>query len=264
MAYMREAGLVVAAIHKALADACAPGVRLRDLDHVVGEVTAAHDAEPNFLHYQGFPANVCISVNEEIVHGIPSDRKLKDGDIVSFDCGARIREDGKWWHGDAAFTTVVGDGYEELEDLSRVTEGSMWAGIAALSAARRINDIGVAIDQYVAENSPYGLIEGYTGHGIGNELHEGPTVYNYPVRGRSEKVKPGMVLCIEPMVVAGDIATDVLADDWTVVTKDGSPSAHWEHTVAVLPGGISVLTAFDSGAAGLKDFDVEPVVVTTA
>lgn len=267
--YMRKAGLVVAEVHKALREACQVGKTTAQLDQVAYEVTMDLGATPNFLHYQGFPASVCISVNEEIVHGIPGSRVIEEGDIVSFDCGAKIVEDKIPWHSDAAFTMIAGDNPDPLpQQLSDITRTAMWAGLAACASAKRVNDIGAAIEDSVEEAAISGkigfvpeLIEGYTGHGIGNHLHEEPSVFNYRTRGRSPKVKPGMVLCIEPMIVAGDSRTAVLDDNWTVVTRDQSLSAHWEHTVAILEDGISILTAFDSGQEGLAPFGITPVVL---
>ena len=267
--YLREAGLVVAAIHQGLREACVPGVTGHQLDRVVRRVTENAGAHSNFLGYGGFPATVCISVNDEIVHGIPAGTALETGDLVSFDCGAYVERAGQQWHGDAAFSMIVGDPepssqVETRGELSAITEGSLWAGIAALADARRIGEVGAAIEDYVeAAQADYGwipgIIEGYTGHGIGNEMHEDPPVYNYRTRGRTERVRPGMVYAIEPMLVENSIRTRVLDDDWTVVTADGGSAAHWEHTVAVLDGGIAVLTAPDLGAAGLAPFGITPV-----
>jgi methionine aminopeptidase, type I len=256
---MRKAGLVVVAVHEAIREQLRPGVTTADMDRVVADVIEKHSAKANFLNYGGFPASVCISVNDEIVHGIPGDRVIEDNDIVSFDCGAKIWAEGRWWHSDAAITIAMDGSNESDSKLSEVTEGSMWAGIAELTQAKRLVDVGGAIEDYVAEYAGFELIEGYTGHGIGNELHESPTVYNYRTRGRTEKVRPGLVICIEPMVVAGDIATRTLADDWTVVTVDGKRAAHWEHTVAVLDEGISVLTSPDCGKDALAQFGIAPV-----
>lgn len=297
--FMREAGQVVAAIHEALIAATAPGITTAELDEVVAQVIAADGAKPNFLNYHGFPANVCISVNEEVVHGIPASRMLKEGDIVSYDCGAYIQRDGKKWHADAAVTVIVGQPHvddaqfaeQTLADvlvdhggaldptvrgrkvLSYITRRSLWAGLAAVSDARRVNDIGAAVEDEVERLSAElgetlgwspEIIEGYTGHGIGNHLHEDPTVYNYRTRGRSPKVSPGMALCVEPMVIAGDSSSTVLDDDWTVVTLSGNDAAHWEHTVAIGPGGISVLTARDAGAFALAPYGIVPVSDFTA
>lgn len=292
---MREAGAVVAAIHTALIEATAPGVTTKYLDGVVADVIARAGAKANFLHYQGFPANVCISVNDEVVHGIPGSRTLKLGDIVSYDCGAYVVRDGKKWHADAAVTVVVGQphvgdsAFADMEPaaipgdvdpavrkrllLSYITRKAMWAGVARVASARRINDIGAAVEDTVEElgrqlGDSLGwtpeIIEGYTGHGIGNNLHEDPSVYNYRTRGRSPKVVPGMALCVEPMVIAGDSRSTVLDDDWTVVTLSGDDAAHWEHTVAISRKGISVLTAPDGGAAGLAAFGIVPVQDFTA
>lgn len=269
LAHMRRAGLVVAKIHAALRGACRPGVTGSQLDALVRQVTAEAGAQPNFLGYHGFPGAVCLSVNDTVVHGIPAEKPLEAGDLVSFDCGASVTGEGANWHADAAFTMVVPGADrsprgERAAELNRMTEGAMWAGIAALAGARRVGEVGAAIEDYVqlaGEDAGWtpGIIEGYAGHGIGRDLHEAPTVYNYRTRGRTERVKPGMVLCVEPMLVAGDLSTRVLGDDWAVVTTDGADAAHWEHTVAILPGGISVLTSPDGGREGLAPFGVEPV-----
>lgn len=289
---MRQAGQVVAAIHSALLEATAVGVSTAELDAIVAEVVARHGAHPNFLHYQGFPATVCISVNSEVVHGIPGRRRLELGDIVSYDCGAYVVRDGKQWHADAAVTTVVGDppitdaqftAGTQLDDelpgvaaevlrrrrtLCDLTRGSMWAGLAAVADARRVGEISAAVEDYVDDASPDialsqgwtpEIIEGYTGHGIGRHLHEAPSVYNYRTRGRSPRIVPGMALCIEPMVIAGDSTSAVLDDDWTVVTVNGTDAAHWEHTVAIGEAGISVLTSPDGGATGLAPFGIVPI-----
>ena len=286
--YMREAGQVVAQIHSALLDATRPGVTTGELDQVVARVVAQAGAKPNFLNYHGFPATVCISVNEEVVHGIPGERVLKTGDIVSYDCGAYVVREGRQWHADAAVTAVVGQGHVSDADfaagspapsaldpvtarrvaLSDLTRGSMWAGVAAAAKARRVGDIAGAVEDFVdgraaelkkSQGWTPEIIEGYTGHGIGTRLHEPPTVPNYRTRGRSAKIRPGMAICIEPMVIAGDSTSRVLDDDWTVVTLSGDDSAHWEHTVAIGEEGISVLTAPDAGAAGLAPYGITPV-----
>lgn len=262
---MRRAGLVVAEVHAALREACAVGVTTKDLDTVAYETTLANDALPNFLGYQGFAGSVCISVNNEIVHGIPGDRVIRQGDIVSFDCGAKVKADGKFWHADAAFTMTVGDPRDARAlELNRITEGAMWAGIAALDGVKNVNDVGGAVEDYVDSASADldwqpGIIEGYAGHAIGHHLHEDPLVYNYRTRGRSSRLGRNMAVCVEPMLVAGQIDTRVLGDQWTVVTIDGSVAAHWEHTVGIVDGGIGVLTAFDYGAAGLQSAGIVPL-----
>lgn len=262
--YMRQAGLVVARVHAALRDACQPGITTKELDQVAYECTVANEALPNFLGYQGFSGSVCISVNDEIVHGIPGSRTIEDGDIVSFDCGAKVKGRGRQWHADAAFTMIVGQPRApRAASLNSVTEGAMWAGIAALATAKKVNDVGGAVEDYVEAQAVDlgwmpGIIEGYAGHAIGNHLHEDPLVYNYRTR-RSPRLGSGMAVCVEPMLVAGEIDTRVLRDDWTVVTVDGSVAAHWEHTVGISEAGISVLTAPDYGRSGLAPFGVLPV-----
>lgn len=267
IAYQREAGLIVAAVHGALRAACQPGVTLLELDELARETTLDMGGRPNFLHYHGFPNSVCISKNDVIVHGIPSEQRVEEGDIVSFDCGAAVTREGKEWHADAAFSVITGKPNRKLAELDAATEQAMWAGIAALATAKRVGEVGAAIEDSVKETGKQlgwepGIIEGYTGHGIGNRLHEAPTVYNYRVRGRTEKVSPGMVLCIEPMLVGGKIETVVADDNWAVLTADGSSASHWEHTVAVLDDGISVLTAPDFGAQGLAPYGIVPVTVS--
>lgn len=244
---MRRAGLVVAAAHEAVRDAARPGVTTADLDRLAAEVIRDAGATPSFLGYHGFPAVLCVSVNEEIVHGIPGQRVLAPGDVVSVDCGAIV--DG--WHGDAAFTLVLDDADPADLALSRTTEDAMWAGITAL-AGDRLGLVGDAVEQVVAEaRVPYGIVQEYVGHGIGSAMHQPPDVLNYSVKDRGPRLRPGMCLAVEPMLVRGRRHARVLADDWTVVTADGSRAAHWEHTVAILEGGLWVLTAPDGGAERL-------------
>jgi methionyl aminopeptidase len=213
---------------------------------------------------RGYRHTICVSVNEQVVHGIPGDRVLQAGDLVSVDAGAQF--DG--WNGDSAFTMVVpGDApaplVAERQHLSDVTEGSLWAGIAALASASRLGEVGTAIESYIEAHSPpgsapYGILRDYVGHGIGRKMHESPSVFNYRVADPGPEVRPGLAVAIEPMVVAGDEATFVEDDDWTVSTVDGSAGSHWEHSVAVHDGGIWVLTAPDGGAAKLAPFGVVP------
>ncbi|TRW45007.1 type I methionyl aminopeptidase [Georgenia yuyongxinii] len=254
---MRRAGLVVADIHAALRDAVAPGMTTADLDAVSADVIARAGAKPNFLGYHGFPATACISVNEEIVHGIPGDRMIRDGDVVSFDCGAVV--DG--WHGDAAFSLVVGEGTAEDQALVETTEEAMWAGIAALATGSRLGGVGDAVEDVVTRANAtlgveLGIVEEYVGHGIGTAMHQPPDVPNYRTRDKGPRLRPGMCLCVEPMITAGSPENMTLADDWTVVTLDGSRAAHFEHTVALLDGGIWVLTAPDGGAGPLAALGV--------
>ncbi|MFI0821828.1 type I methionyl aminopeptidase [Streptomyces sp. NPDC021098] len=262
IAKMREAGLVVAAIHEATRAAAVPGASTKDLDDVARKVIADHGAKPNFLGYGGFPATICTSVNDVVVHGIP-DREtvLKDGDLLSIDAGAII--DG--WHGDAALTVFVGEGHDpELYELSRVTEESMWAGIAAVRKGNRLIDISKAIEGYIRRqprpaSGKYGIIEDYGGHGIGSQMHMDPHLLNYVSRkrGKGPKLVPGFCIAIEPMVSLGTAKTHVLADDWTVKTDDGTWSSHWEHSVALTEEGPLVLTAVDGGKAKLAELGVE-------
>lgn len=263
--WMREAGLVVADIHRALRQAAIPGVTLLELDEVSAGVIAKNGAKSNFLGYGGFPATVCISVNDTVVHGIPDMTRLERGDLVSFDCGAYVEREGRQWHGDAAFTMIVGGdeaGSDEARRLNSVTEESMWAALAAVAKGKRIYDIGDAVEEVVEKrrdgNWEAGIIEEYTGHGIGTAMHQAPEVLNYRPRGLSPRIKPGMVLAVEPMLTDGSIETFVLEDDWTVKTSDGSLASHWEHTIARTSQGVWVLTSPDGGTAGLAPYGVKP------
>lgn len=256
VAGMRRAGLVVAEAHRAVREALRPGLTTADLDAVAARVIADAGGTPSFLGYHGYPATLCVSVNDEIVHGIPGDRVLAPGDVVSVDCGAIV--DG--WHGDAAFTVVLDAADPADVALSDATERAMWAGIAALATGERLAVVGDAVEDVVASSAvPYGIVQEYVGHGIGSAMHQPPDVLNYRTRERGPRLRPGLCVAIEPMLTRGSRATRVLGDDWTVVTQDGLRAAHWEHTVAVGPGGIWVLTAVDGGAAGLAPFGVAPV-----
>ena len=245
---MREAGLVVARTLELLRDAVAPGMTTRALDAIAEESIRGHGAVPSFLGYQGFPASICTSVNDEVVHGIPGDRVLEPGDQISIDCGAILAG----WHGDAAITVGVGEiGAAEVE-LSRVTEEALWRGLAAAQAGNRVADIGAAVESSVRAapgGAAYGIVEEYVGHGIGTSMHMDPNVPNYAMAGRSPQIAVGMALAVEPMVCVGGRTVETLDDDWTVVTVDGLRACHWEHTVAVTADGPWVLTALDGGAA---------------
>lgn len=256
---MRRAGLVVADALAAAAEVAGrPGVTTADVDAAAVRVIADAGATSNFLNYgtPPFPATTCISVNDEVVHGIPGPRVLQSGDLVSIDCGAIV--DG--WHGDAAVTVVCG-GPEAADpadlELSEVTRQALWAGLAATASARHVGDIGCAIDDFVDDR--FAILENYTGHGIGSAMHMEPEVLNYRARERGPRVRPGMCLAIEPMLTGGSAQVTTAADDWTVVTVDGSTGAHWEHTVAIHDHGIWVLTAVDGGVAGLAPHGVVPV-----
>ncbi|HEV2249653.1 MAG TPA: type I methionyl aminopeptidase [Candidatus Limnocylindria bacterium] len=240
IAKMREAGKIVAAMLAASRDAVKPGITTAQLDRIAADVLAKAGAASSFLGYYGYPATICTSVNEQIVHGIPSDRKLRAGDIVSIDAGAIV--DG--WHADGAITVPVGTVSAEAEKLIRVTRESLNRGIAAATVGNRLGDIGAAVQQYV-ESEGYSVVRNYVGHGIGRAMHEDPQVPNYGTADLGRAIKEGLCIAIEPMVNIGGIATRVLDDHWTVVTEDGSLSAHFEHTVACVAGGTVVLTRTD-------------------
>lgn len=259
MRKMHEAGLVLSRALDAAVAAAKQGVSTRELDAVFAAVLNDAGAKSNFLGYHGFPATICTSVNEEVVHGIPGDRVLQDGDIISIDGGAIV--DG--WHSDSARTVIVGTADPEDQRLSDVTEEAMWRGIAALAKGKFVGDIGNAIDDYVSAvpGKPLGILEDYVGHGIGSEMHMAPDVLNYRTGHRGPKIRPGLCLAIEPMLVRGGIETATLEDDWTVVTTDGQRSCQWEHSVAVHEKGIWVLSAPDGGAERLAQFGVTPVPI---
>lgn len=254
---MRQAGLVLAeALDEAVAMA-RPGVRTEELNQAFGKVLERHNATSNFLGYHGFPANICASVNHEVVHGFPSDYVLKDGDVLKIDGGAII--DG--WHSDSARTVLVGENIDPADQrLSDITEQAMWAGIAALANARFIGQIGQAVDDFVTSQpgAELGILEDYCGHGIGSQMHMDPHLLNYVdrKRGRGPRLVPGFCIAIEPMVSLGTPRTHVLPDEWTVKTDDGSWSSHWEHSVALTEEGPLVLTAFDGGRAKLAEYGV--------
>ncbi|MDN4482794.1 type I methionyl aminopeptidase [Demequina lignilytica] len=255
MRVMARAGVIVEHALAAARAAAVPGATTAQVDAAAAATIADAGATSNFLGYHGFPATTCISVNEEVVHGIPGDRVLAAGDLVSIDCGAIV--DG--WHGDSAISLIVGgEGSAQDRALMDATEKALWAGIAALASARRVSDVSTAIEQ-VADRAGLHPIEGYVGHGIGTAMHQGPDVPNYRVRGRSPRVEPGMCLAIEPMFVIGTDESATLADEWTVVSLDGSRAAHWEHSIAVHEDGIWVLTASDGGARGLSTHGIVPV-----
>ncbi|SNT26071.1 methionyl aminopeptidase [Streptosporangium subroseum] len=256
---MRAAGLVVGRTLQLLRESVRPGMTPLDLDGIAEKAIRDEDAIPSFKGYQGFPATICASVNHEVVHGIPSDRRaLQEGDIISIDCGAIL--DG--WHGDAAITVPIGEVDPKLTELMRVTEEAMWRGIAVLTVGRHLSDIGHAVEKYVRSQGRYGIPQEYGGHGIGTEMHMDPWVANHGKPGRGPRFEPGMCFAVEPMVNLGTDRTKVLADDWTVITVDGKSSAHFEHSVAVTDDGPVVLTALDGGAERLADLAKDPEQVT--
>ncbi|MFY9220064.1 MAG: type I methionyl aminopeptidase [Candidatus Nanopelagicales bacterium] len=236
---MRAAGLVVAHTLQRVADQARPGVTTGQLDDCAAASIAEHGAKPSFLGYHGFPAHICTSVNDEVVHGIPGGRVLQEGDLISVDCGAIV--DG--WHGDAAISVPVGQISPQTTQLSAVTRAALWAGLAAAQVDARLSDIGHAVQNSIEAAGPFGIVEEYVGHGIGTQMHLEPAVPNYGRPGRGPRLVEGMALAIEPMVTAGSARVHTLDDDWTVVTSDGLMAAHWEHTVAITDRGPWVLTA---------------------
>jgi methionyl aminopeptidase len=244
---MREAGLVVARTLRVVAAAARPGVSTAELDELAEREIRAAGATPSFKGYHGYPATICTSVNDEIVHGIPSPaRRLREGDLISIDCGAIVRG----WHGDAAVTVGVGAISAEHAGLLRACEAALWRGLAQARAGGRLGDISHAVETSVRQAGRYGLVEEYTGHGIGTAMHMDPPVPNYGRAGRGLRLRAGLALAVEPMVTLGRPETVPLDDGWTVVTADGSWAAHFEHTVAITPDGPWVLTAEDGGTSG--------------
>ena len=252
---MRAAGLVVSAALEKMRVAIAPGVTTADLDAIAEDTIRGAGAIPSFKGYHGFPASICSSVNEQVVHAIPSAKAvLAEGDLISIDCGAIL--DG--WHGDAAITVAVGDVKPELVRMAKVAEDSMWAGIAAAargaaSGRGRLTDISHAIELTIRKGGNYGIVDGYDDHGIGTEMHQDPHVLNFGRAGKGPALVPGMALAIEPMITYGSPRTAELADHWTVVSRDGSVAVHVEHTMAIFDDGIWVLTAPDGGVERLGD-----------
>ncbi len=246
---MRVAGLVVARTLARLAEAVAPGVTTAALDLISATSIRDEGATPSFLGYHGFPATICTSVNDEVVHGIPGPRVLREGDLISIDCGAIVDN----WHGDAAISVPVGEIAEDVARLSALTEESLWAGIAAVRIGGRLSDVGHAVESHVRSfgGPAYGILEEYVGHGIGTAMHLPPDVPNYGLAGHGPVMEAGLAIAIEPMVTLGKRHVHTLEDEWTVVTNDGRYAAHWEHTVAVTASGPWVLTALDGGASRL-------------
>ncbi|GAA1104714.1 methionyl aminopeptidase [Nesterenkonia jeotgali] len=260
--HMAAAGEILNEALQATLAAAAPGVTTGELNDVFAEVITSRGAKPNFLNYHGFPGYICASVNEEVVHGIPGERVLAQGDVLKIDGGCII----EGWHSDSARTRILGSSQEgtadpEDERLSAITEAAMWRGIAAFATAKSTGEIGEAIEDYVSSQpgKKLGILEDYVGHGIGSQMHMPPDVFNYATGFKGAKIRPGMALAIEPMLTRGGIETDVLEDDWTVVTSDGSRASQWEHSVARHAEGIWVLTAADGGAAELAPLGVTPV-----
>ena len=238
LALMREAGHIVALAHKAVRDAIKPGISTAELDKIAYDVIISNGATPSFLNYNGFPATICASVNEVVIHGIPSKKTiLKDGDIISVDIGACY----KGYHGDCAKTFFVGSVSEEKRQLVEVTTQSLYEGLKFARPGNRLSDISHAIEEY-ARSFGYSIVLEYTGHGVGHALHEDPAVPNYGAPGRGPILKKGMTLAIEPMVNMGTHRIRVLKDNWTVVTQDKMPSAHYEHSIVITDDGYEILT----------------------
>ncbi|WP_082590894.1 type I methionyl aminopeptidase [Agromyces sp. Soil535] len=259
---MSAAGFATAAALAETRRLLVPGATPLELDAAAERVIRGLGGRPNFQLVPGYRHTLCVSVDDDVVHGIPSERAFRPGDIVSVDGGAEV--DG--WNGDAAFTVVLPDPARPevvaaRETLSAVTESALWRGIAALAGARHLNEVGAAIEDHIRSAGDYGILTEYVGHGIGRTMHEEPPVFNYRVDRRGPAVKPGLVVAIEPMIVAGAVETFLRDDEWTVTTADGADSAHWEHSVAVHAEGIWVLTAEDGGVAGLAPFGVVPVPI---
>jgi methionyl aminopeptidase len=250
---MRAAGLVVGQTLELLRGHVRAGITTSELDGIAEDNIRSSGATPSFLGYHGFPGSICASVNDEVVHGIPGDRVLAEGDVISIDCGAIV--DG--WHGDAAVTVPVGPVTAEHTELMRVTEESMWRGIAAARLGGRVTDISHAVERHVRAAGRYGIVEDYTGHGIGSQMHQPPNVPNYGRPGKGPRLVPGLALAVEPMITLGSQETDLLADDWTVVTTDGHWAAHFEHTFTITPEGTWVLTALDGGEQQLTELGVQ-------
>ncbi len=234
---MRKAGEIVALAHKAVSEAIKPGISTAEIDQIVEAVILSHQATPSFKGYGGFPAAACVSINDTLVHGIPDNTKLVEGDIVSVDIGANY----KGYHGDSAWTYAVGQISDEAHNLMEVTKESLFEGLKQVKAGARLGDVSAAIGDYVYEHG-YSVPYEYTGHGIGSALHEDPAVHNHGTAGVGPRLKKGMCLAIEPMVHVGKPHTKVLSDQWTVKTKDGSLSAHFEHTIVVTEEGFEILT----------------------
>ena len=260
IALMRRAGLLVGETLELLREAVRPGVTTGELDALAEENIRRGGGVPSFKGYSHppFPATICASVNNQVVHGIPGERTLAEGDVISIDCGAIV----EGWHGDAAITVAVGAVPDDVRELMRVTEESLWRGMGAARLGGKVSDISRAVEDYVRSQphphgGQWGILEDFTGHGIGSEMHMAPNVPNYHRRGMpSPKLVRGMALAVEPMVTLGTHETDLDADEWTVVTTDGSWAAHYEHTFTLTPNGAWVLTALDGGKERLGALDV--------
>lgn len=234
---MREAGRIVALTHQELKSHLTPGITTKELDRIAEEFILAHDALPSFKGYNGFRGSICTSVNDQLVHGIPEDRVLNDGDIISIDIGAKFNG----YHGDSAWTYAVGSIDENTQRLLDVTEESLYQGLKEAKPGEQLSNISHAIQTYVEANG-FSVVREYVGHGVGQDLHEDPDIPHFGPPNKGPQLKPGMVLAIEPMVNAGSRYVKTLADNWTVVTVDGKMCAHFEHTIAITETGFEILT----------------------
>ena len=240
---MRKAGRITAGARALAGSLVRPGITTHEIDRAVYKYITSHGATPSFLNYSGFPASACISVNDEIIHGIPGPRKLQEGDIVSIDVGAFV--DG--FHGDCAATYPCGAVSEEAKRLIRVTQQSFWEGIKMARQGGRVSDIGHAVQAYVERNG-FSVVRDFVGHGVGAKLHEAPEVRNFGPAGHGPRLQPGMTLAVEPMVCAGGWQVKVLPDKWTTVSLDGSLTAHYENTILITQGEAEILTVTEDGA----------------
>ena len=234
---MRQAGKIVALTHEELKKHIQPGITTKELDAIAESIIRKYDAIPSFKGYNGFRGSICASVNEELVHGIPGKRALKDGDIISIDIGAQYNG----YHGDSAWTYAVGDIDPETQRLLEVTEESLYRGLEEAKPGMRLSNISHAIQTYVEANN-FSIVREYVGHGVGQDLHEDPQIPHYGPPNKGPRLKPGMVLAVEPMVNAGSRYVKTLEDNWTVVTQDGKMCAHFEHTIAITESGFEILT----------------------
>jgi methionyl aminopeptidase len=249
---IRESSLLVAKTHGAIAGLIKPGVTTEALDKIAEEFIMDNGGVPAFKGYGGFPNTLCMSPNAEVVHGIPNSKALKDGDIISVDCGVLMNG----FYGDSAYTYTVGEVAEETKQLLKVTKESLYKGIEQAVVGKRLGDISFAVQQKAHEYN-YGVVRELVGHGVGRELHEEPQVPNYGSRGRGMKLKEGLVLAIEPMINMGTAKVKFLSDGWSVVTQDSKPSAHYEHTIAIMKNGPEVLSSFAFIEEELKKNNIE-------
>jgi methionyl aminopeptidase len=253
---MRESALLVAKTHTEVAKAIKPGLATEALDALAETLIRDHGAEPAFKGYNGFPWTLCISRNQEVVHGMPSKTPIREGDVLSIDCGVNLNG----YYGDSAYTFLVGEAEEDIVSLLAATKASLYRAIDVAVAGNRLGDIGFAVQQYTEKEHGFGVVRDLVGHGIGKALHEDPQVPNYGKRGRGMKLQEGLVLAIEPMVNLGTKEVEQLQDGWTIVTADGKVSAHYEHTVAVGKSAADILSSFESiESAELANPELTPI-----